>query len=265
MHHGEVSMSDLGDASKERPAKQWRQIIDECVGKALANSFRQQILWIFNERVASPSDIAKELGAGLSKVCHHINVLKDAKCIELDHTKTIGNRVQSYYKANSRALLDELEWKKVPGSLKGGLRATLLANIIEDSTESVVEGIFDSREGSHLSWTPLIVDEQGRVELAQVLERALLEVIAIQDNTKERLGTRGVMGMSYTVSILGHPSTGGEKHVGPPTTAKDLAGPAKPKVASASKTKSKTKGTKAAAKGKARKGRSKSKQHKGAR
>jgi hypothetical protein len=226
-----------GRADPRKPSRQWRQIIDECVGKALANSFRQQILWIFNERVATQSDVAKELGEPLNRIGHHVKVLKDAKCIEVVGEKRVGNRVQLYYKATSRAFLDNVEWQKVPDSLKEGLRATLLSNVIDDSIESLVEGVFDSDDSSHLSWTPLIADEKARAELAQVLERALREVMAIQDSTKERLAASGEAGMSFTVSILGHPSTGGEKRVGPPCDVTELA----PKHAKASKKEAATK------------------------
>jgi len=104
-------------ANGKKPPRPWRQIIDECVGKALGNSFRQQILWIMNERAASPSEVAEELGETLNKVCHHIDVLKEAKCIELAFTRLVGNRVQHFYRATSRAFLDDVEWPKVPESL----------------------------------------------------------------------------------------------------------------------------------------------------
>ncbi len=97
-----------------KPPGPWRQIIDECVGKALSNSFRQQILWIVNERATSASEIAEELGETLNKVCHHIKVLRDAKCIDVAFTRTVGNRVQNFYKANSRAFLDDVDWPKCP-------------------------------------------------------------------------------------------------------------------------------------------------------
>lgn len=222
-------------ASERKPPGPWRQIIDESIGKALGNSFRQQILWILNERAASPSEIAKELGETLNKVCHHIKVLKDAKCIELADTRTIGNRIQRFYKANSRAFLEGTEWPKVPESLKEGLRATLLRNVLDDAIQAVAEGAYDSCEGSHMSWTPMILDERGRSELSQILEGALLDVIAVQDSTKERLSSSGEIGTSYTVSILGYPSVGGRKKVGPPSDATDLIASTRPKSAKASK------------------------------
>jgi DNA-binding transcriptional ArsR family regulator len=224
INYEEVPMSAQGIRARRKTVPtNWRRIIDECIAKALGNSFRQQLLWILNERVASPSELAKELGESLNKVCHHIKVLKEANCIELAYERPVGNRIQHFYRATSRAFLEGADWPDVPETVKGGLRATLLQNVIHDAIESVVEGTYDACEGSHMSWTPMILDELGREKLSQLLERALREVISIQDSTKERLGASGEMGTSYTVSILGYPSVGGKKTVGPPADAKELA------------------------------------------
>lgn len=226
--------------ARKKAPRSWRRIIDECIAKALGSSLRQQILWILNERIASPSEIAKELGEDLSKVCNHINVLKNAGCIELAYVRPVGNRLQHFYRANTRAFLGDLDWPNVPESVQRGMRATLLRNVIDDSIDAVVEGTYDELEGSHLSWTPMILDEQGRVEITRILERALLEVIAVQEGTKQRLVASDSTGISYTVSILGYPSVGGEKKVGPPTDATELAAskiepPSKAKKASKKK------------------------------
>jgi DNA-binding transcriptional ArsR family regulator len=209
-------------ATREVPGT-WRRIIDEQIAKALGNAFRQQILWILNERIASPSEIAVELGADLRKVCNHIDVLREANCIELAYVKPVGNRLQHFYRATSRAFLDGLDWPSVPDSVKVGMRATLLRNILSDAIEAVVEETYDEFDGSHMSWTPTILDEQGRNEIAEILERALLDVIAVQESTKERLVSSGEAGVSYTISIMGYPSLGGKKTVGPPTDAQELA------------------------------------------
>lgn len=227
MKYEGVLVSAGGDRARETKASgSWRQVIDERLAKPLGSSIRQQILWILNERVASPSEIARELGESLNKICHHIKVLKDAGCIELVCEQAIGNRIQHFYKATSRAFLEDTDWQDLPDTVKEGLRATLLQNLVQDSRESVVRGTFDACEGSHMSWTPMIVDEHGREELTQILERALKAVMEVQETTKERLESSGAVGMSYTVSFLGYPSVGGEKKVGPPVDARTLAGPA---------------------------------------
>jgi DNA-binding transcriptional ArsR family regulator len=202
-------------------------IIDEDIAKALGHACRQQILWILNDRIASPSEISREIGVSLNSVCHHIRVLLDAKCIDLEFERTVGNRVQHFYKATARAFLDDTEWPNVPESVKEGLRATLLQNIMHDAVEAVTDGLYDAYERSHMSWNPMLVDEQGRVELVQILEKALLDTIAVQEEAKVRLEAGDETGASYTVSILGYPSIGGR--VGRPTDPKEL-GPPKTKA-----------------------------------
>jgi DNA-binding transcriptional ArsR family regulator len=237
MNYKGVPMTGQGSRAAKRVPGGWRRIIDECIAKALGNSFRQQILWILNERIASPSEIAAELGESLNKVCHHIVVLRDADCIELAYVKAVGNRLQHFYKATSRAFLDGAEWPSVPGSVKKGMRATLLRNVLEDAINAVIEGTYDARDGSHMSWTPMILDEPGLKEMTQVLERALFEVMAVQESTKERLISNGETGTPYTVSILGYPSAHEEKRVGPPTDAKELVASTKQRKAGAKRTK----------------------------
>lgn len=216
-------MSGRGDeATKTKALANRCRIIDADVAKALGNAFRQQILWILNERTASPTEIAKELGETLNKVCHHIEVLEEANCIELAYTRTVGNRIQNFYTATARAFLDDAEWPTVPESVRGALRATLLQDLLDDAVDSVVEGTYDAYAGSHMSWIPMVLDKQGRTEMTKLLERALLGAIDIEESTRDRLESSGATGTSYTVSILGYPSVGGRKKVGPPTAATKL-------------------------------------------
>ena len=254
-----------------KPPYHWRQVIDECVGKALGNSFRQQILWILNERPTSQSEVAKETGEGMNKVGHHFKVLRDAKCIEVAFSRMVGNRVQHFYKANSRAFLEGAEWPKIPDSLKGALRATLLQNILDDSIDAVVEGTYDACDGAHMSWTPSIVDEQGLEETTRVLERALLDVIAIQESAKGRLKSCEETGIPFTVSIMGYQAVGGRKRIKGPRDGRELVASARSEAAvgpgkrGTATRKSTTEVGKAAGRVSTRKGRPKSKRGKSSR
>lgn len=214
------------NARRRRPNADWRRVIDESLAKALGDSLRQQILWILNERSASPSEIAVELGETMNRVTYHLKVLKEAGCVEQIEERIRGNNIQRFYKATSRAFLDDTDWPRVPDTLKEGLRATLLQNILHDVVESVKEGTYDLYERSHMSWTPMLLDDQGRSEMADLLEKTLEEAIDIQGQTQERLESNGELGMSYTVSMMGYPAVGGMKRIGPPADARDLVVPA---------------------------------------
>jgi DNA-binding transcriptional ArsR family regulator len=231
----------ITDGMKRRAERRRAKPVNEQIIKGLGNSIREQIMWILNERIASPSEIAEELSETLNRISHHIKVLKDAECIELAYMRPVGGAVEHFYKATSRVLLDDDEWPVVPETVRQGLRTTLLRAITNDAVEAVSGGTYDACEDSHMSWTPMIIDEEGREELTRILEHALMEVLRVQDESKERLIATGAAGFSYSVSILGYPSTGGQRPVAPPSDARK---------ASRKKAKSTTKGRsrKAAAK-----------------
>ena len=47
------------------------------IAKVMSNPIRLAILDILRQRVASPNEVHKELGLGLSSVSHHFRLLKD--------------------------------------------------------------------------------------------------------------------------------------------------------------------------------------------
>ena len=98
----------------------------------------------------------------------------------------------------------------------------------------------------------MILDTQGWGELSEILERALFEAIAVQESAKERLAAGDEAGTSCTVSILGYTSVGGQKKVGPPSDAKELASAAQAKMKKP-KTKGKGRSTRRSGRPKAKK------------
>src|SRR3954467_13553152 len=60
------------------------------IAKALAHPLRARILQRLGERVASPGDLAAELGAPLGVVSYHVRMLRDYDCVEL-----VDNRAPS--------------------------------------------------------------------------------------------------------------------------------------------------------------------------
>ncbi len=65
-------------------------------------------------------------------------------------------------------------------------------------------GTFEARSDSHLSWTPLIVDEEGWNELAALLAETLEGVIGIQARSAGRLAETGVAGTPAAVTLVGY-------------------------------------------------------------
>jgi len=95
------------------------------------------------------------------------------------------------------------------------MRGSLLDLLVDDAVAAVDEGRFDSLENAHMSWTPMILDEQGWGDLTAILLRAMEEAIKVKDDSAERLIDNDAEGISCTVSILGYPSVNENRKVGP--------------------------------------------------
>ena len=223
-------MSSFGAAVKQRALRvRPTPAIEKHISKAFGHYVRIQILWILNERVASASELADELSTPLNTISGHIRVLREAECIEIVDQVVVGNAVQKFYRATARIFFDDTEWRTIPPTLKEGLRITLLQNLIDDAIESVEQELYDSVEGSHMSWTPMVIDERGREELTELLDGTLKKALAIQRRAARRLSAADQEGVGYSMSILGYPSIAGLKKIKPITAKKDPSSAKKPK------------------------------------
>ncbi len=202
--------------TKATPKGRIRGAFDQRLARALGHPLRVQALTILNERVASPNELAQELGEGLSQVSYHVKVLKDCDCIELVKTEPRRGAVEHYYRATSRAFLSVSEWQQLPASIKPGMSASLLQTIMDDAVDALKAEKFDARDERHLSWTPLIVDEQGWQDLTSALADMLERVFDIQAESTSRLSDSEVEGFTATVAMMGFEAPASKKKIKKP-------------------------------------------------
>jgi DNA-binding transcriptional ArsR family regulator len=214
-----ASSKKQGMRKRARLAKTKKEV-DKKIVKGMANSMRVQILTILNERMNSATGISKELGVDFGEVSYEMEVLRNIGLLEVAREIKRRGAVEVFYQATSWALLDAYEWPAVPDAVKGGLRASLLQTLMDDAIAAISEETYDSREGAHMSWSPLVVDEQGWKELVEILRHALEKALAVHKNSAERLIAEDAEGISCTVSILGYPSAHEERKIGPPPMRK---------------------------------------------
>ncbi len=197
-------MAETRTGKGKRNAKgKGRWAIDQRLVKALTHELRVEILGILNERIASPNELAKELGEGLSQVSYHVKVLRDFECIKLVKTTPRRGAVEHYYRATSRAFLADRDWNRLPDSIRPGLSADLLELIVGDGVAALEEGTFDARKDRHLSRTLLIVDELGWRDLIDVLKSTREEVEEIQAKSSGRLAKSGESELTVSAALMG--------------------------------------------------------------
>jgi DNA-binding transcriptional ArsR family regulator len=153
--------------------------------KALAHPLRVQILGVLEERVASPSDLAEELGAPLGNVSYHVRTLADLGLLKLVRRRTRRGAVEHYYQARGRATVSDKAWSQVPEVVRRSMVGVALDQAIEQAMAAAGAGGFDG-DGTGVTRHSLNLDERGVEEAGQALQRLHDELAEIQERNAER-------------------------------------------------------------------------------
>jgi DNA-binding transcriptional ArsR family regulator len=130
------------------------------IAKVLAHPLRARILQRLGERVASPGDLAVELGAPLGVVSYGVCMLRDYDGIELVRTEPRRGALQHFYRATARPNLDADQWRTLPSGLRRELSGETIHELVDDLGEAADGGTLDDTE-LILSRMPLELDERG--------------------------------------------------------------------------------------------------------
>jgi len=186
--------------------------VDQRLVRAIGHPLRLRLLTIFNERVASPSDLAAELGEPIGNVSYHTRILARLGCVELVKTKQVRGAVEHYYRAVVRPVFSDDDWAELPLSVRKSLAGTVLTEIADDIGGSANEGGFD-RDDVHLSRTPLVLDKPGWSELNTLLQELSERALAIQAQSADRLqndGSESSEAAALVLMLFEAPSTAGK-------------------------------------------------------
>jgi len=161
--------------------------ITQQVAKALAHPLRVKILSSLHKGISSPNQLAQELDEPLGNVSYHVKTLLEYDCVELVKTEPRRGAVEHFYRATDRAFLSDSDWAKIPASARKGISGSILESIGQSATDALAEGTIASRKDSHLSDTPLLLDDKGWKDLNKVLASAVKQASEIQQESAQRL------------------------------------------------------------------------------
>ncbi len=182
--------------------KKLKQVIDPTVAKAFTHPLRGHVWVTVCERgVASPTEIADELGLEVSEVSYHFRELKRRNLIRLARTVPRRGFDEHFYEPCVPALhFDDFDWMKIPAPIRATFSADTLRQIIEELIGALDVGSFDARS-RHLSRTWLLVDERGWRELMRALKAALDRIQAIQERSVKRREASSEPGVPVSVVL----------------------------------------------------------------
>ena len=151
------------------------EITDPKLVRAYAHPLRIQILGLLDNRTASPSEIAAELGTPLSNTSYHVRQLVALGLVELVRRTARRGAIEHHYTAKVRPTITDEGWARLPAILKRAIAGGNVQRTIDRLVAATEEGGFD-RENAHHSLTAGRIDVDGwsalSHELAQMLKRA---------------------------------------------------------------------------------------------
>ena len=180
-----TTVSDRSASAKTARTEPGGEPFDERLAKAMAHPLRQRILEVLNRRVSSPREVAEELGEKLGDVGYHFRMLREYGVIELVRTEQRRGAVKHFYRATSRAMLDNATWARLPQSARRSMRGHALDQIWQHVTKGVENGGFES-DDIHVSWTTFDLDDKGVQAMTKLVEQTVEKALAIQAQVVDR-------------------------------------------------------------------------------
>jgi DNA-binding transcriptional ArsR family regulator len=160
------------------------------LARALANPTRRRILQILNDRVASPREMADELGQSLGQLSHHVRWLAARDYIELVDTAPRRGAVEHFYRAAVRPKLTDDQWLRLSGARRQKFSEHVLRDIWRDVLDATERGAMTT-DDVHLSRTLLRLDDQGARQVADLLADVVVQALRIQTESAERSAPEG--------------------------------------------------------------------------
>jgi hypothetical protein len=154
---------------------------------ALRHPVRAEALSILNVRVASPAEIARELGLDVSKVSYHVSQLLAYECVELVETRPVRGATEHFYRGVGQKYLDESFWKKLSLNVRSAISLASLRVIFGAIRDSVTAGVFDSQKDRHLAVVTYDLDGQAWEEIGDLYNDTLDQTMEIAAEAADRL------------------------------------------------------------------------------
>jgi DNA-binding transcriptional ArsR family regulator len=186
-------------AMRDQPQK---KNLDRQLAQVISHEITVKVLTVLAERAASPKEIGQILREKVPTISHHVKKLERMGLAELIEEKEIRGAVQHIYRAVIRPIVSTEEWDKLTIAERQQFSIWIVQLILADAARSFDASLFDARSNRHLSRTPMVVDEKGLDEVAEIQNRAMNEILEVQAIASERRLRSGAPAIDVIAAML---------------------------------------------------------------
>jgi DNA-binding transcriptional ArsR family regulator len=146
--------------------------IEEVVTYAWRHRTRVLILIVLNEGVYTPAEIAAIIDEPLKNVSNHVKELVEAGSIELAKTQQRRNMTQHYYRAVQMPFYSDEAMERMTPEQRDITYGLVIQSMVAEMMAALWKGKLNSDPRTWLSWRWFNVDDQGRNDIADELQRS---------------------------------------------------------------------------------------------
>jgi DNA-binding transcriptional ArsR family regulator len=150
-------------------------IADPVIAKAYAHPLRIEIMGLLDNRVASPRQLADELGSPLSLTSYHVRQLMKMGLVKLVSRRQKRGSIEHFYTAVVRPRMYDDTWAQIPTIVKREIVGGRIGQLGKEIATAAMAGSFD-REDMHFTRTRASLTPGGWKKAARVFADALAKL-----------------------------------------------------------------------------------------
>jgi DNA-binding transcriptional ArsR family regulator len=180
------------------------RFVEESVSYAVGHQVRVEILAALHEGPASAPELAKTLGRQRTSLTHHLDELLKSGSIEIAYRKKVGNIRQNFYRVVKLPFYTDEDWQKMTPQERQVTSALILQASLAEALASLWAGKFHSDPRVMVAWNRIVLDEQGREDLADEQRGSWERIREVEAQAANRRADTGECGITYVVTSLGY-------------------------------------------------------------
>ena len=194
----------MGTTAVEARLVEGGRRVEEVTSRGIAHRFRIEILAALHEGPASASQLARILRQPHSRVWNHIQELLKDGSIEEAFTEKQRNMEITYYRVVELPFFSDEAVAEMTPEERQITAALILQSAEAEALAALWAGKMHSDPRVWLAWNRILLDEQGREDLADEQQRNWDRMEEIAAESANRLALTDDAGRMYIITSYGY-------------------------------------------------------------
>ena len=153
---------------------------------AVAHPIRVRCLVTLAERVASPSELAKEQGLNVTKLGYHVTALADSGLIVQVDAKPVRGALEHFYSTIEMPCIDAEDEADLTEAEQRNVAESIISIFAANATHAIDVGTMFTKPDRHLTRKSMDLDKQGWEDATAAHMELFDRMNEIEDEAAER-------------------------------------------------------------------------------